>query len=94
MGWLTGLRISSAAVRSSPARDGLRADAAAGGVAAALDAEDGSYDGVPVLYESNYQALAEAFTDVGLRPCAAQGGYFLVLDAAASGLDDVAFSKD
>ena len=64
------------------------------GVAAALDAEDGSYDGVPVLYESNYQALAEAFTDVGLRPCAAQGGYFLVLDAAASGLDDVAFSKD
>ena len=61
------------------------------GVAAALDAEDRIVDGVPVLYESNYQALAEAFTDVGLRPCAAQGGYFLVLDAAASGLDDVAF---
>ena len=68
------------------------------GVAAALDEEEGDFiiesgESVPRLYEANYGRLASAFLDAGLEPCAAGGGYFLVVDGRRTGLDDRAFAK-
>lgn len=44
------------------------------------------------LYEGNFALLREAFEATGLvRACAAEGGYFLVVDVTPSGLDDLEF---
>jgi hypothetical protein len=55
------------------------------GVAAAFDAEDGNLDGVPELFEGNFQRLAAALEAAGIDVCPAQGGYFLLADVAKTG---------
>ena len=47
------------------------------GVAAALKAEDGSFDGVPFTFHRNAEMLAAALTARGLDVFPPEGGYFL-----------------
>jgi aspartate/methionine/tyrosine aminotransferase len=61
------------------------------GVAAAFNAEDGQFEGVPELFEANFQRLSAALESAGIEVCPAQGGYFLLADVAATGMTDFEF---
>ena len=68
------------------------------GIAAALNGEpDSFYDGVAAQFAANYELLAAALTAMGSVVCRAEGGavggYFLVADVAASGMDAFEYVK-
>jgi len=48
---------------------------------------------IPKLLETNFFELSAAFKDIGLQPLNVEGGHFLTVDIASSGLTGIEFTK-
>ena len=99
IGWVTGPKDLVAAVRlvsgyaTFCAPTPLQEACATAIAAAAAPGGDPTFGGVARLFEANWNLLAKALVDTveGLTVCECEGGYFLVADVAACGLQDMAF---
>nr|AIT70212.1 aspartate aminotransferase [Sargassum integerrimum] len=63
------------------------------GLAVALEAEDGTFEGIPKLVEGNAELLGNALREKGFGVTQPEGGHFLVADTSPLGLKGVECAK-
>ena len=93
VGWLIG---SEEVIRGCRALHGFNTYCAPTplqyGIARALDAEAGDFDGTAALMRENAEMLTAALAELGANAYVPGGGYFVVADVSPLGYDSKGFS--
>jgi len=94
VGWVLGHERYMAGVRTLHAATSYCAPTPLQhGVAAALQAEDGAFEGRPATIEANAAVLGAALREAGFAVCPADGGHFLTADTSPLGLGGLAATR-